>query len=362
MNDIANNNINISYSFENVVPYYLFNDELNAENSHKGFLAEWSFREGCEDYPIASNVEYNGKHDIDNIVFTSKGTVINESKNLNENFVISYSWFLSHILDRFLAYPIVQYYSKLFGYSDKIIFLLTIPRLKCDRRTELAIKGIGIKVLQTNKQVLNKKDVDRASSVIRRKFLSVLTNSSNNNSNSSDSNIANDEKKEDGDIEYQRTNPDVQKLLENIQFRNNNFIIFIKEQLKQIIKFKIDYIRKKRQQEYFSITEGGEPFTFRENIFNKNLYSVLLKNIDYNSNLCLFCKLYPCKQIEELNITRFLKGYNDNRFKEIVGKVRRCLKKRAYLFFFQDYLLFNIEPKTYKPKEVPLSYYIGDTI
>jgi hypothetical protein len=192
MINISFRDINISYSFENVVPYYLFNDRMNPENSHKGFLGEWSFREGCEDYLTVSNIEYSGKHDIDNIVFTSIGTVINESKNINKDFKISYSWFLTHILDRFLAYPIAQYYARLLGYPDKTIFLLTIPSLKCDKKTELAIKGIGIKVLQTNKQVLNKKDVDRASSVIRRKFLSVLTNSSNIANN----NIANKDSSE----------------------------------------------------------------------------------------------------------------------------------------------------------------------
>jgi hypothetical protein len=160
---------------------------------------------------------------------------------------------------------------------------------------------------------------------------------------------------------YQEDNPETLWLLDKVRQRNHKYVMFTMEELQYIIKTKIDYIKEKNRIEHCSELE--EFLTLEENRNSKCLYSTLLRNIHHNQeSLCLFCKLFPCNLIDERNIIRFLKGYNENSFKEILEKNRRCLKKRAYLFFFKDYLLFNIEPKTYKPKEVPLSYYIGDTI
>jgi hypothetical protein len=160
---------------------------------------------------------------------------------------------------------------------------------------------------------------------------------------------------------YQEDNPETLWLLDKVRQRNHKCIMFTMEELEYIIKTKIDYIKEKNRREHCSELE--EFLTLEENRNSKCLYSILLRNIDYNQDkLCLFCKLFPCNLIDETNIIRFLKGYKDSSFKEILGKSRRCLKKRAYLFFFKDYLLFNTEAKTYKSKEIPLSYYMGGKV
>jgi hypothetical protein len=352
------NNINISYSFENVVPYYLFNDKMNPENSHKGFLGEWSFREGCEDYLTVSNIEYSGKHDIDNIVFTSIGTVINESKNISKDFKISYSWFLTHILDRFLAYPIAQYYARLLGYPEKTIFLLTIPSLKCDKKTELAIRGIGIRVLQTNKQALNKTDVKRLSLLIRSKFPSVLTNNVNYNNGNNNN----------GDTEQipetydEKEANEVYECINSIRQRANN---------KCYVTFSLDELRR-----YFTIKNNYIANKTKEPIFYNALYGFILKYAVYNwTSLCKFCTKYPCDYIEHYNGVKdgnfyLLKDTDQSQvYMNVINKIHKCLRKKLYLFFFKSYPYFNTsiqEDRTVsenkKNPQTTITDYIGDAV
>jgi hypothetical protein len=125
------------------------------------------------------NVTYGeGQKDIDHLVFTSDSVIMNECKNTKGNFYMWYSWFLSHVVDRFAdGLPVAQFYARSFGYSfNNITFTLTISRLNAEFIVFKAIEGLKIRVIQTGKQLLNNDHKKRWYTPIRRQILSVINN------------------------------------------------------------------------------------------------------------------------------------------------------------------------------------------
>jgi len=163
-------------------PYYLEEKKFSESNQNKGKLGETAFSNALSDFPIICNITYGKRQkDIDHLVLTSHGLVFNECKNTGENFQMYYSWFLSHVVDRFAeGLPVAQFYGRTLGYSAKAIkFTLTISCLNTEPITHKAMKGLDINVIQTKKQLLNERDLKKQSASIRKQFLSVINTETN---------------------------------------------------------------------------------------------------------------------------------------------------------------------------------------
>jgi hypothetical protein len=148
-------------------------------NTEKAQFGENAFAEALSDFPVIMNVSYGQRQkDIDHLVFTSNSVIMNECKNTKENFVMYYSWFLSHVVDRYAdGLPIAQYYAQTYGYSiKKIIFTLTIPHLNTEPIVTKALKGLKIHVIETNKQITIEEDKEQWYALVRRQILSVINN------------------------------------------------------------------------------------------------------------------------------------------------------------------------------------------
>jgi hypothetical protein len=128
------------------------------------------------------NITYGQRqNDIDHLVFADH-TIVNECKNVKENFMMWYSWFTSHVVDRFAdSLPVAQHYARTLGYPVKsITFTLTIPYLNTEPTVKKAMKGLGIKVIQTGKQLLKEEDKKLWYPRIRKQILSVINSISSN--------------------------------------------------------------------------------------------------------------------------------------------------------------------------------------
>ena len=104
------------------------------------------------------------------------------AKTPKENFHMFYSWFLSHVVDRFAdGLPVAQYYARTFGYSVKsIVFTLTIPRLNTEPIVKKALNGLRIHVIETEEQLVDKDSLEKWHKPVRDRFLSVINNQDNN--------------------------------------------------------------------------------------------------------------------------------------------------------------------------------------
>ena len=173
----------MSKILDNCEPYYSVVGEYSIENKEKAKFGEKAFAEALQDYPTFMNVTYGKRQkDIDHLVLTSKSVIMNECKNTKEGFHIFYSWFLSHVVDRFAdGLPVAQFYARTFGYSSKnVIFTLTIPYLNADRIVKMAIKGIRIHVVQTTVQLLKEEEKGHWYDPVRKQILSVINTSTKN--------------------------------------------------------------------------------------------------------------------------------------------------------------------------------------
>ena len=139
------------YNF-NYQPYYIGEKKFSVSNQRKAKLGEEAFAEALVSYyPIIMNVNYGKRQrDIDHLVLTPQYLVMNECKNTKENWKIEYSWFLSHIVNRYTTgLPIAQFYATTLGYTTKIIFTLTIPTFNTDNPiVQNAVKGLKINVIE----------------------------------------------------------------------------------------------------------------------------------------------------------------------------------------------------------------------
>lgn len=172
----------MSYNKE---PYYSHKEKWSKSNRVKAKLGENAFSDALSDFPILCNVTYGHRQkDIDHLVLTCDRLVFNECKNVKEGFQMHYSWFLSHVVNRFAdGLPVAQYYARSLGYSTKhVIFTLTMPYLNTEPPVHKALRGLKIKVIQTGKQLTEERDTKKWCFPIRRQFLSVInTTTSNNN-------------------------------------------------------------------------------------------------------------------------------------------------------------------------------------
>jgi len=166
-------------------PYYFNERVFPRSNKEKGNLGEVGFitaisKISCH---ILCNITYGHRQkDIDHLLFARDFVIFNECKNVSEKFKMYYSWFLSHVVNRFVeGLPVAQYYARSFGYLSKaLIFTLTIPHLNADPLVQKALKGLKIIVIQTGKQLLEEKDINQCRSRIRKQILSVINSYENN--------------------------------------------------------------------------------------------------------------------------------------------------------------------------------------
>lgn len=167
----------------NAEPYYMGKSDYPETNTQKGKLGELGFSNALSDFPILCNITYGKKQkDIDHLVLTCDCVIFNECKNVKEGFHMYYSWFLSHVVDRYAdGLPVAQYYARSLGYATKnVIFTLTIPYLNTDSLVYHALKGLKIEAIQTKKQLLEERDLKEWYSPIRRQFLSVINTRTTN--------------------------------------------------------------------------------------------------------------------------------------------------------------------------------------
>lgn len=170
----------LEYNYSDL-PYYF---DKYPQNAAKGKYGEIAFLSSIENFPILSNIHYGHKQkDIDALILRSNSLDFNEIKNLKESFVVSYSWFLSHILDRFVdGTPIVEFYARTLGYNrNQVKKVLVIPKLNASRFIRSLLKGSGIEVVETKKQLtdnslLKERALNCWYFAIRRFFLSVYNN------------------------------------------------------------------------------------------------------------------------------------------------------------------------------------------
>lgn len=191
-------------------PYYLNKEEWSQSNKTKAELGENAFSNALSDFPIWCNVTYGHRQkDIDHLILTCDCLVLNECKNLKESYQMHYSWFLSHVVNRFAdGLPVAQYYARSLGYSAKqVTFTLTIPCLNTDHFVHEALKGLKIKVIQTGIQLTeerNKKQwYKQWHFSIRRQFLSVFNSNSIQVSNT---HLATDDESEDESLRLTSSN------------------------------------------------------------------------------------------------------------------------------------------------------------
>jgi hypothetical protein len=164
-------------------PYYIVESQYPVTNTEKAQWGEEAFAEALSDFPILMNITYGKRQkDIDHLVFASHSVIMNECKNTKENFHMFYSWFLSHVVDRFAdGLPVAQYYARTFGYSVKsIVFTLTIPRLNTEPIVKKALNGLRIHVIETEEQLVDKDSLEKWHKPVRGQFLSVINNQVNN--------------------------------------------------------------------------------------------------------------------------------------------------------------------------------------
>jgi hypothetical protein len=112
------------------LPYYVAIDSFSIGNKEKGQFGEQAFAESVKDYTVLLNIQYGKRQkDIDHLVLTSNSVIMNECKNTSTGFFMVYSWFCSHVADRFAdGLPVAQHYANTLGYRcTKIDFTLTIP-------------------------------------------------------------------------------------------------------------------------------------------------------------------------------------------------------------------------------------------
>jgi hypothetical protein len=166
-------------------PYYSYTCAYTPDNKEKAILGEAAFCEALSDFPVMVNVTYGKRQkDIDHLVFTGSTVVMNECKNTHESFFMHYSWFCSHVADRFAdGLPVAQYYAQTMGYKIKSIkFTLTIPKLNCTPIVKQAIKGLKVSVIETGVQLLKPEDKQSWTEPIRKHILSVINTIQDNTS------------------------------------------------------------------------------------------------------------------------------------------------------------------------------------
>jgi hypothetical protein len=112
-------------------PYYVEENSFSVSNKEKGELGEKAFVEAINDFPIMINITYGKRQkDIDHLVFAANSVVMNECKNTNEGFFMHYSWFCSHIADRFAGgLPIAQYYAQTAGVQQQNNIYINHPQI-----------------------------------------------------------------------------------------------------------------------------------------------------------------------------------------------------------------------------------------
>lgn len=173
----------VELNSENAQPYYSDNKDFSQSNKRKAKLGESGFYKALADFPILCNVTYGHRQkDIDHLVLTCDFVIFNECKNVKEDFQMYYSWFLSHVVDRYAdGLPVAQYYARSLGYATKnVTFTLTIPYLNTDSLVYNALNGLKIEVIQTKKQLLEERDIKQWYSPIRTQFLSVINTRTTN--------------------------------------------------------------------------------------------------------------------------------------------------------------------------------------
>lgn len=171
-------------------PYYYFIESYSIDNKTKCELGERAFAGALPDFPLMMNVTYGKRQkDIDHLVFAYDSVIMNECKNTKEGFFIWYSWFSSHVIDRFAdGLPVAQFYAHTAGHSTKnVAFTLTIPKLDCEPSVVKAIKGLKIHVIETLVQLLRPDDKPLWYEPVRTNILSVINSIQVNTRYSADS-------------------------------------------------------------------------------------------------------------------------------------------------------------------------------
>ncbi len=99
--------------------------------------------------------KYGG--DIDQVIVLPDRIILNETKNVNEDFMIYASWLKTHIIARFVkALPLVKQIAHTHGIKT-ILLTLTISVYKpATKKVDQMIKSLGIKIIETGKQALSK--------------------------------------------------------------------------------------------------------------------------------------------------------------------------------------------------------------
>jgi hypothetical protein len=165
------------FNFNTLTPYYFNESGFSVSNKEKAKLGETAFAEALQDYSLMVNVTYGKRQkDIDHLVFTGKYVIMNECKNTNEGFFMHYSWFISHVANRFTdGLPIAQHYANIRGYKNEDIrFTLTIPKLNCDETIKLTLTKLKIHIIETGIQLLKEEDKVLWHKVVKNNILSVI--------------------------------------------------------------------------------------------------------------------------------------------------------------------------------------------
>ena len=108
--------------------------------------------------------KYGG--DIDHLVTVDNNLLFIETKNVNENFKIYSGWARTHITDRFTKGAAT---AKLIAKSKHICKVLVISVYKpASKKVDQMIKDADIKVIETGKQALSKRDFSHWHNAINR--------------------------------------------------------------------------------------------------------------------------------------------------------------------------------------------------
>jgi hypothetical protein len=228
------------------------------------------------------------------------------------------------------------------------IYLVSIDMLGYVLKTEKKRRE-GNKLIEANRTNKRKgnKLVEVNNKVIEPSKANNNTNNNVNNSNISNSKVEND------------SEDNISECIGSINERKRikGYVTFTLDEIKEYVRIKNEYISNNIE----------EPKLYHV------LYGKILRYAIYNwTNLCRFCRNYPCDYLQHYNGVRdgnfyLLKDTDQSQvYMNVINKIHKCLRKKLYLFFFRNYTYFNIpEDRTaneIKNPQTTITDYMGGTV
>ena len=238
------------------------------------------------------------------------------------------------------------------------VYLVEIDYLNYAIRMERKKREGGNKLIEANRTNKRKSNKKNKLLEVKNKKRGVKNRSIEPNKASKESHNLEGKRREEGNkvIEPSKANNNTNNNVNNSNISNSKVengsddnisecigSIDERKRIKGYVTFTLDEIK-----EYFRIKNEYIASNTEEPKLHHVLYGKILRYAIYNwTNLCKFCRDYPCFYIEYHNGVKngnfYLLGdaEESKTYMNIIDKIHKCLRKRLYLFFFKNYTYFN---------------------